>query len=250
MRPTVLVTGVAGRLGSAVARLFHHEGYDLVTTDLVDPRAAPYRFVRADLRDHAAASALLAGVDVVLHIGNHPGIGSTPPQVVFNENIAINENVFQGSAEQGVGAIVFASTLQLIGSHIDDRTVVTGPRRPVYPLDERAVPDPSNVYALSKSVSEVMLRYYADRCGIACTALRLPLLHRHEPRFVVAAVGAPAGLERAGAGEHERRHVRGAVRDLPGVGAAGEVVVDDPTAHRHGPGEGGRIDGQAGDAGR
>lgn len=192
-RPTVLVTGAAGRLGSAVARLFHHEGYDLVATDLVDAVgavdavAAPYRFVRADLRDHAAASALLAGVDVVLHIGNHPGIGSTPPQVVFNENIAINENVFQGAAEQGVGSIVFASTLQLIGSHIDDRTVVSGPHRPVYPLDERAVPDPSNVYALSKSVSEVMLRYYATRCGLACTALRLPLLHHHEARFVVAA---------------------------------------------------------------
>jgi nucleoside-diphosphate-sugar epimerase len=64
--------------------------------------------------------------------------------------------------------------------------VVTGPRRPTYPLDERAVPDPSNVYALSKSVSEVMLHYYAARCGLACTALRLPLLHRHEPRYSVA----------------------------------------------------------------
>jgi nucleoside-diphosphate-sugar epimerase len=185
-RPNVLVTGAAGRLGSTVARLFHDEGYHLLATDVVDPGHVPYPFEHADLRDHVAASTVLAGIDVALHIGNHPGIGSTPPQVVFNENVSINENVFQGAAEQGVGTIVFASTVQLIGSHIDDRTVVTEPARPVYPLDEAAVPDPSNVYALSKTVSEVMLRYYADRCGLACTALRLPLLHRHEARFQVA----------------------------------------------------------------
>lgn len=185
-RPDVLVTGAAGRLGRTVARLFHDEGYPLLATDVIDVGDVPYRFVHADLRDHAAVSALLAGVDVVLHIGNRPGIGATPPQVVFNENVSMNENVFQGAAERGVSTIVFASTLQLIGSHVDERTVVTPPTRPVYPLDERALPDPSNVYALSKTVSETMLRYYAERCGLACTALRLPLLHHQEPRVAVA----------------------------------------------------------------
>jgi nucleoside-diphosphate-sugar epimerase len=179
--PTVLVTGAAGRLGRTVAHLFHEQGIPLLTTDVVDAGDVPYRFELADLRDHRAASALLTGIDVLVHIGNHPGIGATPPQVVFNENVSINENMFQGAAEQGVRAIVFASTVQLIGSHLDDRTVVTPPRRPVYPLDERAVPDPSNVYALSKTVSEVMLRYYAERCGLACTAVRFPMLHRHDP---------------------------------------------------------------------
>jgi nucleoside-diphosphate-sugar epimerase len=185
-RPRVLVTGAAGRLGSTVARLFHTAGYSLLTTDVVDAGTVTYPFVQADLRDHVAASSLLADIDVVLHIGNHPGIGSTPPQVVFNENVTMNENVFQGAAERGASTIVFASTLQLIGSHPDERTVVTEAARPRYPLDERAAPDPSNVYALSKTVSETMLRYYAERCGLACTALRLPLLHRHETRFVVA----------------------------------------------------------------
>lgn len=185
--PAVLVTGAAGRLGRTVARLFHEEGFRLLATDLVDAGPVPYPFQRADLRDHRAVLKLLAGIDVVLHIANHPGIGSTPPQVVFNENVSINENVFQGAAEQSPSAIVFASTLQLIGSHVDNRTVVTEPVRPAYPLNENAVPDPSNVYALSKTVSEVMLRYYAERCGLACTALRLPHLHRNEARLKVAA---------------------------------------------------------------
>jgi nucleoside-diphosphate-sugar epimerase len=161
-----------------VASLLHREGYDFLATDIVDAGGVPYRFEQADLLDHVRALELLEHIDAVLHIGNHPGIGSTPPQRVFNNNVAMNENIFQGAAEQGVAKIVFASTLQLIGSHIDRRTVVSEPATPTYPLDETLAPDPSNVYSLSKTVSEVMLRYYADRCGIDCVALRLPLLHR------------------------------------------------------------------------
>jgi len=177
-RPSVLVTGAAGRLGSTVAGLVHRSGYDLLATDVVDAGDVPYRFEQADLLDHVRVLELLAGIDVVLHFGNHPGIGATPPQRVFNDNVAMNENVFQGAAEQSVGKIVFASTLQLIGSHVDHRTVNNEPATPSYPLDETMTPDPSNVYALSKNVSEMMLRYYADRCGVDGVALRFPLLHR------------------------------------------------------------------------
>lgn len=180
----VLVTGAAGRLGRGVAALFHREGYDVVGTDVV-PAEVPYRFRPADLLDHEAALGLLEGVEVLVHLANHAGIGPVPPQVVFNENVAMNENMFQGAAERGVRRIVFASTLQLIGSHIDHRTVRTRPSTPRYPLDETAPPDPSNVYALSKTVSEVMLRYYATRCGIDAVALRLPLLHNNEERVFV-----------------------------------------------------------------
>lgn len=187
--PRVLVTGAAGRLGSTVASLFHAEGFDMLATDVVDVRDVPYRFERADLLDHDAVSALLDHIEVVLHIGNHPGIGPRAPQLVFNENIAMNENVFQGAAEHGVARILFASTIQLIGSHVDQRTVVEPPAPPTFPLSGHTPPTPSNVYALSKTVSETMLRYYADRCGIQCTSLRLPLLHHHQDSILVDSGG-------------------------------------------------------------
>lgn len=182
----VLVTGAAGRLGGVVASRFHEAGYDVLATDIVAATDTSYPFERADLLDHERASCLLEGVDTVLHIGNIPGIGSLPPSVVFNHNVSINENVFQGAAERGVKSIVFASTLQLIGSHVDERTVVTPPATPAYPMDGSTHPDPSNVYALSKTVSEVMLRYYADRCGIDAVALRFPLLHDGRDWFRVS----------------------------------------------------------------
>ncbi|NNF53959.1 MAG: NAD(P)-dependent oxidoreductase [Acidimicrobiales bacterium] len=182
----VLVTGAAGRLGRTVSSLLHREGYNVAATDIVDAGDVSYAFRQADLLDHEVALGLLEGIDVLVHLGNHPGFGERPPQVVFNENTSINANMFQGAAEGGVERIVFASTLQLVGSHIDERTVLNRPALPNYPLDGETVPDPSNLYALSKTVSEVMLRYYATRCGIDCVALRFPLLHNNETSVAVA----------------------------------------------------------------
>ena len=115
----VLVTGAAGRLGRAVAQRAHREGFDVFATDIEAVADVPYRFEQADLLDHRAVLDLLEDVDVLFHIGNHAGIGRRARQTVFNENVAMNENMFQGAAERGVGRIVFASTLQLIGSHVD-----------------------------------------------------------------------------------------------------------------------------------
>lgn len=229
----VLVTGAAGRLGGTVAARFHAEGFDLLATDVVDADDVPYRFVRADLLDHVAVSALLVDIDVVLHIGNHPGIGPRPPQLVFNENITMNENVFQGAAEHGVSRIVFASTLQLIGSHVDARTVVEPPPRPTFPLDGDTAPTPSNVYALSKTVTETMLRYYAERCGIQCTALRFPLLHHGQESIMVdSGSERPDDITEGFTGltyDDAARLVRAVVdADLPGY-----HVLMAGTAHRH-----------------
>ena len=192
MNPRILVTGAAGRLGSAVSARLYEEGYDFLATDIVQPGDVPYRFRQADLLNHTTALELLTGIDVVMHMGNHPGIGSTPPQVVFNQNTAMNTNVFQGAAELGVGRIIFASTLQLIGSHLDDRTVVNHPPPPSFPLDGDSEAYPTNLYALSKSVAEQMLKYYAHRCGIDCVVLRLPLLHNDDEW-----AGVSTGFEKA-----------------------------------------------------
>lgn len=177
MSRRILVTGASGRLGRAVSDRLYRDGHDLLATDIVDAADLPYPFLRADLMDHAAAAELLEGVDVLMHIGNHPGLGSNPPQVVFNQNTTMNTNVFQAAAERGVRRIIFASTLQLIGSHVDSRTVVAAAPPPAFPLHGGTPARPTNLYALSKAVAEQMLQYYADRCGLECVALRLPMLH-------------------------------------------------------------------------
>lgn len=181
----VLVTGAAGRLGRQVVGLLAPDYPNLLATDVVAPDDLPYTVRVCDLRDHAAVSELMQGIDTVVHLGNHPRL--IHPQVTFNENVTINLNVFQAAAEQGAKRIVFASTVQLIGSHVDERTVLHPPAPPAFPISEKTAPAPANTYALSKTVSEMMLRYYADRCGLSCVAIRFPLItgerFRQHPRF-------------------------------------------------------------------
>ncbi len=233
MTGRVLVTGAAGRLGSRVATHLHVAGFVVAATDVVEPQDPTHQFTRADLLDSSAVSALVEGCETVVHLGNHPGLGGRRPQDVFNENVTMNENVFQAAAESGVQRLVFSSTLQLIGSHLDDRTVVTRAQQPELPMDSQTPPNPSNLYALSKTVSEVMLRYYAERCGIDCVALGFPMLQNHDDWCRVGSgdetetdiLEAFTGLTYDDAAELVRAVLRA---DLPGYRCYAPA-----TAHRH-----------------
>ena len=183
----IVVTGASGRLGLAVAHLLEGQSYRVVRTDIAPPPASTAQFIAADLREYDQVQRVLSGSHTVVHLGNHPGLGASDPQNVFNENVTINENVFQCAAEVGAQHIIFASTIQLFGSKPDLETVMRPPQRPTFPITDDTPPAPSNLYSLSKQVSEVMLKFYAERCGVTTTALRLPLLHHREPHFAVTA---------------------------------------------------------------
>ena len=170
----ILVTGAAGRLGRHVVRHLHEAGHEVTASDQVKTTKFDCPFVLTDLRDHARATSLVREFRTVIHLGNIPGLKH--PQTTFNDNVTINQNVFQAAAEGRASRVIFASTLQLIGSHLDARTVRHPPPPPSYPLDGSTPPQSANTYALSKSVSELMLRYYVERCGLDGVAVRYPLI--------------------------------------------------------------------------
>ena len=176
--------------GGSVARwrrCLHHEGYDLLATDIVDAGEVPYRFEQADLLDHVARARTARR--------HRRGVAPRePPRYRCHSTAARlqRQRVDEREHVPGCGRArcrqdrlrQHAATHRLPhrSSDRDQRAVAS----PAYPLDETTAPDPSNVYALSKTVSEVMLRYYAERCGIDCVALRFPLLHHSEDRVRVS----------------------------------------------------------------
>ena len=78
----VLLTGAAGFIGSAIADLLAAEGDEVVGVDVMLPQAhgsgePPIGVHRLDVRDAAAWSHLLEGVDVVCHQSAMVGAGVT-----------------------------------------------------------------------------------------------------------------------------------------------------------------------------
>jgi nucleoside-diphosphate-sugar epimerase len=171
---TVTVTGAAGKLGLHVCRALRSAGCSVRATDKTARRLMPVKMEIADLLDRDTCYRLLATTDAVVHLANYSDMVIGDRQKLFNENVAMNMNVFQAAQETGVRHVVFSSSIQVLGeqsSPADDPCACV----PYLPLDGDAPANPGNAYALSKQVGEVMLRYFA-RAQMNCVAIRYPWL--------------------------------------------------------------------------
>src|SRR6202035_1926007 len=118
-----------------------------------------------DLRDYGQATEALRGADAVVHLANIPAPGLSTPAVTFNDNIAMNFNVFQAAAAVKLSRVVWASSETTLGLPFD-----TPPR--YAPVDEDHYPVPTTTYALSKVASETIAGHIAEWSGIPFVALR------------------------------------------------------------------------------
>jgi len=173
----VVVTGAAGNLGSRLCHVLAEAGHEVVATDRRQPAAElPIPLVEADLLDFAAVRPLMDGAEAVVHAGNYPTYRDPPGHVIFRDNVSINHDVFESARQAGARTIIFASSVQAIARY-RPRHEQAGPCRLAYlPVDGDIPACPSNAYALSKQVGELMLAYYVRQYGMAGVAIRFPLL--------------------------------------------------------------------------
>jgi nucleoside-diphosphate-sugar epimerase len=178
----VLITGAAGRLGSEACRQFQELGIDFRGADRRTDSNLPFHIEVADIRSRDACYPLVAGCDAVVHLANYPNASAGIAQDVFNENCAMNMNIFQVALEAGVKKIVFASSIQAITGVRRSRD--SGAQKPsdlpYLPLDGDVPPNPGNSYAASKVAGEMLLKYFSKFHGITGVAVRYPMLLPHE----------------------------------------------------------------------
>ncbi|MEU0830159.1 NAD(P)-dependent oxidoreductase [Streptomyces sp. NPDC005969] len=192
---TVVVTGAAGRVGSAVRVGLRGEVERLVLVDRVGlaVQDAVEEVRQFDLRDAEAVTAALAGADAVVHLGGVPDEAPLPD--LLDGNVLGTHNVLEGARRQGVGRVLLASSNRLTGFYPASETVT--PEMP---------PRPDGLYGVSKVAIEALGRLYADKFGLSVVCLRIgsfedvPTEHRHlatwlSPRdclgFIRAALQAP-----------------------------------------------------------
>jgi nucleoside-diphosphate-sugar epimerase len=191
----VLVTGAAGKLGSAVCSHLLEHGYEVTATDHKHKDGLKTKLVLADLRDDIAVYGLLEGCEAVVHLGNHPSLHAGPsPQRLIAENTAMNANVFRAALDVGLRRIVFASSVQAMLKMTNGMRVDTPFPIPYLPLDGAAPSNPgSNFYGLSKVFAERMLEELSQaQPELAATSLRFPGLLSEQWLERFTAGGKPA----------------------------------------------------------
>ncbi|WP_229715625.1 NAD-dependent epimerase/dehydratase family protein [Mangrovihabitans endophyticus] len=224
----ILVTGGAGFIGSHVTTALLDAGHDVTVLDSGHPAAhrgrapesvagVPVR--RADLRDRAAVTDALRGVDAVVHQAAMVGMGvdlDDLPEYVGSNDLG-TAVLLAAMARSGVHRMVLASSMVVYGEGAY-RCPRHGPVRPaarevsdlaagrfepgcpscgeaLVPelVDEDAPLDPRSVYAATKLAQEHLTAAWVRQTGGAVAALRYhnvygPGMPRDTPYSGVAAI--------------------------------------------------------------
>lgn len=153
---TVLVTGAAGAIGTALAERLPAKGWSLRLFDRVPVPGG----VHGDITSRADLDAVMPGVQAVVHLAGQPT--EAPWGVVRDANIDGAFEVFDAARRHGVERIVFASSNHAAGFT---------PLRRELPADTPARPD--TLYGVSKVFGEALGRYYSDRYGLRVACVRI-----------------------------------------------------------------------------
>ena len=158
----LLLTGAAGGLGCVLRPRLKAYCDVLRLSDAAPmaPATGGEEVVPALLQDAAAITALLAGVDAVVHMG---GISTEQPFAqIVQANIVGVYNLYEAARTQGVKRVVFASSNHVTGFYTQGETITPGmPARP------------DSHYGISKAFGEDLSRFYFDRHGIETVCLRI-----------------------------------------------------------------------------
>ena len=167
---TALVTGIAGFIGSSIARSLLAEGAtvrgldNLSTGNLsnIEEIRSQIDFRHADVLDEHALASACQGVDYVFHEAAIPSVPKSvaDPIGTNGPNLTGTLNVLEASRKAGVKRMLYAASSAAYG---DD---------PTLPKTEAMLPAPLSPYAVQKLAGEHYLASYARVFGLETVALR------------------------------------------------------------------------------
>jgi NAD+ dependent glucose-6-phosphate dehydrogenase len=181
MDEPVLLTGAAGRVGSAILDGIG-DRYDWRLLDREPPTddVPTDDYVVADVTDEEALREAMDGVRVVVHLAGEPR-PEAPWESVLENNIDGAQTVFEAAADTGVEKVAFASSNHAVGAYENDRTPDIYRTVDDYRLDGSELPRPSNLYGVSKAAGETIGRYYHDHHDLSVVCVRIGNLTEGHP---------------------------------------------------------------------
>lgn len=148
----VLITGIAGFMGSHLADQLIREGHEVVG---IDNLVGGYRenipkdsvFYEADLLELDSIRPFFKQVDVVVHTActAYEGLSVFSPSFVSANTYQITASTLSASIASGVNKFIFMSSMARYGS------------QPVLPFTENLSPKPQDPYGIAKYAAELLV---------------------------------------------------------------------------------------------
>ncbi len=166
---TYLITGIAGFIGSNIARALLARGESVRGVDnFVTGKRANLEdlpgidFVEGTIEDPAVCACVCKGIDYIFHeaaLASVPRSVADPVSTNAN-NVTGTLNLLVAARDAGVKRIVYAGSSSAYGD------------QPTLPKQEDMVPDPISPYAVSKLTGEQYLRSFSRVYGMETVTLR------------------------------------------------------------------------------
>ncbi len=157
---TVLVTGAAGYIGSALLPVLVRQGYRVRAADALfygnvglRPLLHEIEFLKGDIREKAFCEKIMSGVQYVVHLAAITLAGKTyPPEETFAINAEGTKTLAHAAKRSGAEKFIFASSCSVYH------------RNPPYGklMTEEDLLDPLGPYSRSKVTAEEELLRLAD----------------------------------------------------------------------------------------
>lgn len=156
---TVLITGAAGRIGTALRHAFAGRHRVLCHDRAAAPPLPGEEWTVGDIADFSCDP----GVDTIVHLAANASPTASWPEVM-RPNVDGTRAVFAAAVAAGVPAVVFASSHHASGGY--DRDAVDG-------VEAEWPARPCCAYGVTKVFGEALGRFHAERDGLAVTCLRI-----------------------------------------------------------------------------
>lgn len=162
----VLVTGIAGFMGSHLADQLIHDGHQVVGIDNLvggyrDNVPADSEFFEVDLLNLDSIRPCFQGVEVVVHTActAYEGLSVFSPSFISANTYQITASALSASIANGVRKFVFMSSMARYGS------------QPSLPFTEDMQPAPQDPYGIAKYASELLVANAGKTHGIEYAVL-------------------------------------------------------------------------------
>lgn len=162
----VLVTGSAGHLGEALLRMLAQTPHEARGLD-----AKPSAFTRyvGSIIDRSFVRSAMSGVDAVLHTAalHKPHVATHARQDFIDTNITGTLQLLEEAVAAGVQSFIYTSSTSVFG-----RALLPGPGEPAAWITEEVMPQPRNIYGVTKLAAEHLCELFPLRSKLACIVLR------------------------------------------------------------------------------